>query len=408
MGINFLSTYPKLASGVEFHVFDENTFLVQQIQYKNQLRVGKLIHFILNLADGKKNIQEITTITQKALAIEINPQEIYDAIYQDKMQTLGFIESDLEIIEKSSSDYLKLKVTILKEEWLHQFSWIFTPLFSPVLFYSLYISLVIFLGLCFYINREFISILATITPNNLLIIYSFLLFNTFLHEMGHISACRRFGAKHGSIGFGFYLFTPVFFADVSDAWKLHSSERIILDLAGVYMEILSGTIVMVLYFITKNHFLLNLEVFILSHTLVNFNPFMRFDGYWAITDFLNIPNLRKVADEKMKETAKWAIGKTSYPIQTKIDVFLVIYSVISWSFIVFFLSSIMIGSTSMIVLYPYHLLIFLQHIILSLPNVSFEWIKLNIAELMLPTVFYYMLWNLLSKRLTNWKALFKI
>jgi putative peptide zinc metalloprotease protein len=264
------------------------------------------------------------------------------------------------------------------------------------------------LGLCFYLNREFINILDTITPNNLLIIYSFLLFNTFLHEMGHISACRRFGAKHGSIGFGFYLFTPVFFADVSDAWKLRSSERIILDLAGVYMELILGAFVMSLYFFTKNDFLLNIEVFILLHTLVNFNPFMRFDGYWAITDFLNIPNLRKVADRKLKETAKWIAGETSSPIQTKIDVFLVIYSVISWSFIVFFLISVMIGNTTIIVLYPYHLFLFLKHIILSIPNVSFEWIKLNIAELMLPTLFYYMLWNLLSKRFTNWKALFKI
>lgn len=406
---NYLSSYPKLAASVEFHVFDEKTFLVQQTQFKNQLRVGGLIYFILKLADGKRSIEEITKITQQTLDVNVSSSEIYEAIYQEKMKKLGFIESDLVVTQKSGSDYLKLNIILLKEQWIKKISWIFTPLFKPAFFYIMGVSLLIFLGFCFYFNQNVIHPSKIIKPSTLLTIYGFLLVSTFFHEMGHLAACRKFGANHGGIGFGFYLLSPVFFADVSDAWKLRSSQRVIMDLAGIYMELLFATIMMVIFFITKDAFVINLIFFVLFHTIININPLLRYDGYWAISDLLNIPNLRQEANLKLKKSFNWLLRKEeTLPIKKGVDVFLVIYSLISWVFLILFLLGVMIGSTSMLIMYPYNIYRYFEHIIVSFPNVSFEWVKTHTIELFLPTMFYYLVWQISKKHLLNWKELFRL
>ena len=48
----------------------------------------------------------------------------------------------------------------------------------------------------------------------------FMLVSSFFHELGHASACKYCGVKHGSIGLGLYLNFPVLYTDVTEIWKL--------------------------------------------------------------------------------------------------------------------------------------------------------------------------------------------
>jgi putative peptide zinc metalloprotease protein len=58
--------------------------------------------------------------------------------------------------------------------------------------------------------------------------------------------------KAGSIGFGFYLLIPVFYADVSNAWSLSPGKRIIINIAGMYFQLLLSCLLVLIYFITAN------------------------------------------------------------------------------------------------------------------------------------------------------------
>ncbi len=66
------------------------------------------------------------------------------------------------------------------------------------------------------------------------------------HEFGHVTATEYYGAKQGGIGFGFYLLSPVYFADVTDIWKLKPKQRIIVNVSGVYFEIIICSILMII------------------------------------------------------------------------------------------------------------------------------------------------------------------
>src|SRR5262249_6811358 len=54
-----------------------------------------------------------------------------------------------------------------------------------------------------------------------------------LHELGHVSACRRYGISAGKIGAGLYLFLPVMYADLSSIWALPRRQRLAVNLGGV-------------------------------------------------------------------------------------------------------------------------------------------------------------------------------
>lgn len=125
--------------------------------------------------------------------------------------------------------------------------------------------------------------------------YSLLLFSFMLHELGHAAAARRFGARVGGIGFGIYLVFPVFFADVSDTWRLPRGKRIVTSLGGVYLQGAINALLAVAALVTGDDLF---KVVVLANVismLHSLNPFLRFDGYWVYSDAFGIVNLRREA-----------------------------------------------------------------------------------------------------------------
>lgn len=133
-----------------------------------------------------------------------------------------------------------------------------------------------------------------------LVILFFSLLSILAHEMGHASALSRFGATPGKIGFGLYLLMPTFFADVSEVWRLPRQGRIAVDLGGVYFQ----QAVFVFLAVFAAHYS-SLEFAapcyaIDTMSLLALNPVFRFDGYWLLADWLELPKLHHDAIRLLK------------------------------------------------------------------------------------------------------------
>jgi putative peptide zinc metalloprotease protein len=127
-----------------------------------------------------------------------------------------------------------------------------------------------------------------------LLIFSSLSFASIVfHELGHASACKFYGVDHGHIGVGVYLHLPVFYADVSNVWKLKRRERLVVDLAGIFFQMIFLVPMIVTYFYTQSVILEYLIYGTIISFLFDLNPFLKLDGYWICSDLLGIPNLRK-------------------------------------------------------------------------------------------------------------------
>jgi putative peptide zinc metalloprotease protein len=129
---------------------------------------------------------------------------------------------------------------------------------------------------------------------------------TLVHELGHAAACRRYGCPHGPIGWGVYLFTPVFYTDVSQVWRLPRRQRAVVDVGGVYFEAAAAAAVLVLYLATGHPVLVYAFLLIDISCVSQMTPVLRRDGYWLVADLAGHSRLREAsADVVRRLVARW-------------------------------------------------------------------------------------------------------
>lgn len=171
---------------------------------------------------------------------------------------------------------------------------------------------------------------------------AFMLLSSFFHELGHASACKYFGVRHGGIGFGLYLNFPVLYTDVTEVWKLSRKQRCVVNIAGIYFQCYWLIVLLISYIFTQNDFIRYLILTMNFGFLLTLNPFFKFDGYWIASDILGVPNLRTRSLELLKywynQLRKQPINRIPYLLQlhSVAKYGLLLYSIILNIFIGFY------------------------------------------------------------------------
>lgn len=135
-------------------------------------------------------------------------------------------------------------------------------------------------------------------PAMWLVLLAFWLIAKVLHELGHAVAARYHGVRVGKIGVMFFLFAPLAYVDVTDAWKLRSRiHRVQIALGGVYVELACAAVAAWAWWYLPAGVLkhLSAQFFLVAGPatlLVNANPLLRLDGYYVVSDLTDIANLR--------------------------------------------------------------------------------------------------------------------
>ena len=118
-----------------------------------------------------------------------------------------------------------------------------------------------------------------------------------VHEFGHAFTSKRYGAEVHEMGFMFILFTPYLFCNVSDSWLAPRRARIAVTAAGIVVELFLACVATWLWLLSQPGLFQQMcfntmALCSVSTVLFNANPLMKFDGYYIMTDLLEIPNLR--------------------------------------------------------------------------------------------------------------------
>lgn len=119
-----------------------------------------------------------------------------------------------------------------------------------------------------------------------------------IHELGHAYTATRYGCRVPSMGVSFLVMFPVLYTDTTGAWRLTSRrKRLAIDCAGVTAELMVASLSTLLWVMLPEGALRSV-VFVLATSswimslAINLNPFMRFDGYYVLSDLLDVPNLQ--------------------------------------------------------------------------------------------------------------------
>jgi putative peptide zinc metalloprotease protein len=128
-----------------------------------------------------------------------------------------------------------------------------------------------------------------------------------IHEFGHGLSCKVFGGEVHEMGALLLCLSPALYCNVSDAWTLPNKwHRIIISAAGIYVELVIAAIATFVWWNSGaypfvNNLALSLMVVCSVSTVVfNANPLMRYDGYYVLADWLEIPNLRERSNRFLK------------------------------------------------------------------------------------------------------------
>lgn len=172
--------------------------------------------------------------------------------------------------------------------------------------------------------------------------YGLFLLSLVAHEFGHASACARYGARPSDIGFAMYLIYPAFYSDVSSAWRLKRSQRVVVDLGGLFFQGIVGAAYALLYVGTGWKPLWGAFSMILYGALFCLNPIFKFDGYWMVADALGVTNLSQQPARILRELGSRLQGNPAraWPWPAPVVAILAVYSVLSflvWGFFLVYL-----------------------------------------------------------------------
>lgn len=125
-----------------------------------------------------------------------------------------------------------------------------------------------------------------------------LTFAKLCHEFGHAYMAKRAGCRVQSMGLAFMVLFPLFYTDVSDAWRVNDRRsRLLIGAGGILAELLLACVALLAWSLLPDGpwrtaaFMLASATWITT-LMINLNPFLRFDGYFLLSDWWGVDNLQ--------------------------------------------------------------------------------------------------------------------
>lgn len=178
-----------------------------------------------------------------------------------------------------------------------------------------------------------------------------------LHEFGHAFTAYRYGCRVPTMGLAFLVMLPVLYTDTTEAWKVpRRADRLRIGAAGMLSEIALAAFATLAWNLLPDG-PLRAGAFLLATTTwiatlaINASPFMRFDGYFLLSDWLDMPNLH----DRAFAMARWWMREWLFgfgapqpePCAPSRRRFLVAFSLVTWLYrlVVFFSIALVVYHT---------------------------------------------------------------
>ncbi len=292
-------------------------FIISDPLTGKYIRLREPEFIILNSLDGMNAPGQICTILKATRNVDISPEAIEKFVA--RLDDLHFLEtrrgeyelsraSRVGAAQHKDSTVLFIRLKAFNPErlldWLHQrMRFVFSPLFIALTL------AVILLGI------YLLATLPVVVPYNIAELFGLTTLATavaalfaviVMHEFAHALVCRHFGGMVREMGFLLIYFQPAFYCNLSDSYMFpRKSQKIYTLLAGMYFQVFLGSLSIVLWRIFKTGTFLSdtlLVVALVSFgTLIfNINPLLKLDGYYLLTDLVEVPNLRRKAFAYLK------------------------------------------------------------------------------------------------------------
>lgn len=302
-------------------------------------QIGLPQYTLLSLLNGKRTVND--AMMKTATLLRQNALDEQEAANLCKWTIeSGLVETELssstarraeafqrELVQKTVSwmNPMSLKIPLFNPDALMAtatrfFGWLVSPVGALI-----WLVVVMWGGFTFLTHAsEFVSRrVSSFSANDIFWFAIAWLLLKLVHESAHGVVCKRFGGRVTSFGILFLLFIPLPFVDVTSSWRFANKwARILTSAAGMLVEVFIAAIACLVWAETNpgplQYHAGNLMVAATLHTLLfNANPLMKFDGYYMLSDWLEIPNLNDHGKKYVKSAFKRAYfgNKIQEPVE---------------------------------------------------------------------------------------------
>ncbi len=267
--------------------------------------------WLINRLDGKSSPEDIAEKFKKKFKLNIGAEDVRQFI--ETLEEFLFLENSRSEQSLSRASYraaakpslasriffLKLKVFNPEKliDWLVA---LYRPFHRRIWFIVQVLVIAIGLSLLWANVGQFrVDIGSFLNASSMAAIILSLFILISLHELAHGVMCRYYGGRVTDVGFLLMYFQPCFYCNVSDAWLFEKkSQRLAVTWAGPYFQLILLSMAVIVWRLTVPGTVVNLlarMIVIVSWLsyLFNFNPLIKLDGYYLLSDWLDIPNLRR-------------------------------------------------------------------------------------------------------------------
>jgi len=360
---------PRLRPTVQMHRqhFRGQTWHVVQDPASNQFfRLNEEAYRFVALLDGRRSVSEAWKITNEQ-AGDAAPTQGEAIQLLGQLYTSNLLQGDLPPDAEGLLKRYRQRITREVQGYLTNLLFIRIPVLDPDRFLDKTVALfgkvftgwglavwLALMGAGLYFvtgrGRELTDAARSILdPKGLPLLYAAMVFIKVVHEFGHAFACKKFGRESGSggevhiMGIMFLVFTPLPYMDASSSWAFRRKwHRIVVGAAGMFIELGVAAIAAVVWANTREntaaHAIAYNLIFIgsVSTILFNANPLLRYDGYYMLSDLLEIPNLAQRSKDYIYYLVRrwvWSVRQARSPAHTRGErVWLAAYGVSSFAY----------------------------------------------------------------------------
>ncbi|MDR2839307.1 MAG: HlyD family efflux transporter periplasmic adaptor subunit [Azonexus sp.] len=161
-----------------------------------------------------------------------------------------------------------------------------------------------------------------------------------VHELGHALTATRYGVRVAHMGVAFLVMWPMLYTDTTESWRLADRrQRLAIASAGFVSELaLAGLATLAWHLVGDGP--LKEALFFLATTawvislMLNVSPFMRFDGYFVLSDALDVPNLHErafaLARAQLRRVALGLAEPEPEALPPRLRWFLIAFAWVTW------------------------------------------------------------------------------
>ena len=299
----------KLRSDLEIQPEQNAGVIVKDPLTKRFIRFSPEQASALELFDGQTDCASIAAEVTRKHNVEALPEQIEE--FAEKLRALLLLDhpycmDQLERVHEKApgrlQNLLHLKIytfnpvkilTFLEKKFRFFFSKSFQYAFGFLAFIAIYISILHWKSLVDSIEKLY-------SLHNILLILPVVIISLMIHEFAHGIALKHYGGKVEEMGIMLLYFFPALYCNTSDAWMLGKRQRIAVTLAGAYIQIFIWMTATLFWRLLAPDTLFSricLICILFDGILSLFNliPLIRLDGYYVLSDYVEIPNLRPKA-----------------------------------------------------------------------------------------------------------------